>query len=111
MRQALVSLFTAFLLLSGITFAQEGEEIVSPGWNPKPSSRFAPSPAQQYLVFRARAEAEHQTAILHAFDAAGIDYGRPYISGGPYWVVQPPMRTRRVYAYQGGYYHSFGLGF
>jgi hypothetical protein len=100
---ALSSLVTA---LSGVCVAQDQDPFVS-GEQPMRASRFEPSPAQAYLMDRARQESAHRAAILHRYDAIGFNYGQPEINGSVNFTAIPPLRHRRFVFVPS--YHPFGM--
>lgn len=81
---------------SGEARGQSGEARGS-SWQASSSSRFELSPAQAYLMQRARAESEHRTSLLRYYDSVGFNYGAPEINGGVFFNAQPPLRFRRVF--------------
>lgn len=66
-------------------------------------ARFEASPAQQYLIARARSDSMHRQSILRQYDLIGYDYGRPLMNAGVYYLAVPPVRTRQIYSYPGTY--------
>ncbi|MEQ1830706.1 MAG: hypothetical protein ABL921_32445 [Pirellula sp.] len=74
-------------------------------------ARFEVTPAQQYLVAKARSDAMHRQSILNHYDWMGVDYGRPLTNAGVFTLAPPPVRVRRVYLYPGQYAESFGYSY
>ncbi len=78
----------------------------SPGY-----ARFEVSPAQEYLIARARAETMHREAIVRQYDWMGYNFARPVVNSDPFFNAQTPLRTRRLYSYQGYWVDSRMYGF
>lgn len=102
MRLFLISFAVSAILTASTAFA-ENDEPLSTGSKAPGSARFEVTPVQQYLTAKARADVMHRTALMQYYDWAGVDYGRPLINAGVFTLAQPPMRTRRIYAFPGQY--------
>jgi hypothetical protein len=89
-----LSAFVTFT--AGICYAQDSGRS---GSAPMPRARFEKSPAQNYLMMRARQESENRNAVLRQYEAAGFNFGQPEINGNFYFSAVTP-RTRRFVAVQ-----------
>ncbi|MFN7735494.1 MAG: hypothetical protein ACK5O8_05205 [Pirellula sp.] len=81
---------------AGICYAQDSG---STGSAPMPRARFEKSPAQNYIMMRARQESEHRNAVLRQYEASGFNFGQPEINGNFFFSAVTP-RTRRFVAVQ-----------
>ncbi|MBM3967722.1 MAG: hypothetical protein FJ308_22095 [Planctomycetes bacterium] len=81
---------------TGICYAQDTG---SSGSAPMPRARFEKSPAQNYIMMRARQESEHRNAVLRQYEATGFNFGQPEINGNFFFSAVTP-RTRRFIAVQ-----------
>jgi hypothetical protein len=97
----LMRLFFIALALASLATFSFGQDPVGNSadslWQPIRSSRFETTPAQEYLVRRARADREHRTAMLRYYDSIGFTYGSPVVNGGTYYNLQSPNRYRRFF--------------
>ena len=107
-------LFLAAFCLTGVfssspIFAQNDEPLTG-GTALAGHARFEVSPAQQYLVARARAETIHRDAVIRHYDWVGYNFGQPTYSN-IYYDARPPVRSRRFYGYPGYWMDSRTYGF
>jgi hypothetical protein len=110
MRLFLAAFALSSILTGSSVFAQSDEPLT--GGSPAPkSARFETSPAQQYLVSKARAESLNRESFLRYNDWSGYDYAHPQVNAGVFTNAQPPFRMRRFYTYPGLWYESRGYGF
>jgi hypothetical protein len=88
---------SAFVTLTaGICYAQDPGRS---GSAPMPRARFEKSPAQNYLMMRARQDSENRYAVIRQYEAAGFNFGQPEINGNFFYSAVTP-RTRRFVAVQ-----------
>jgi len=86
---------SAFVTITaGVCYSQDTE---TSGSAPMPRARFEKSPAQNYLMMRARQDSEHRGALLRQYEAAGFNFGQPEINGNFFFSAVAP-RTRRFVA-------------
>jgi hypothetical protein len=109
MRLFLLSFCLTALFTSLSAVAQEQQPLTGGSAQPR-SARFETSPAKQYLVARARADAEHRDAIVKYYDLIGYNYAQPTINAGVFTLAPAPVRNRRLYMFPtiGTYYQSNG---
>lgn len=100
---------SAFATASSAVFAQ-GDEPLTGGSSVPKSVRFVSTPAQEYLVARARAEAANREAFLRYNDWSGYDYAHPQVNAGVFTNAQAPMRIRRMYGFSGMMYETRAFG-
>jgi hypothetical protein len=110
MRLFLVAVGLSAAITSSTAFAQSDEPLTGGSVTPR-SARFEETPAQQYLIARARAEAMSRQSLLNYYHSIGFDYGRPEINSGVFYNAQAPVRTRRIYSFPGMYMDSRAYGF
>jgi len=108
-------LFIASFCLTGaitasISFAGNDEPLTGGTGSPG-HARFEVSPAQEYLVARARTERMHRDAIIRQRDWMGFDFGRPNINSDVFNNAQPVVRMRRIYSYPVYWIDSRSSGF
>jgi hypothetical protein len=106
---AIVFCLTAVLTASS-AFAGSDEPLT--GGTPLPrSARFDATEAQQYLVAKARSDAMHRQSILNHYDWTGVNFGRPTINAGVFFLAEPPARVRRITMFPSAYVDARGYGF
>ncbi|MFY8199361.1 MAG: hypothetical protein ACOVLE_01730 [Pirellula staleyi] len=110
MRLFLVAVGLSAAITSSTAFAQFDEPLVGGSVTTR-SARFEESPAQQYLIARARADATNRQNVLNYYHSIGYDYGHPQINSGVFYNAQPPIRIRRIYSFPGIYMDSRAYGF
>ena len=110
MRLFLVAVGLSAAITTSTAFAQFDEPLASGSVTPR-NARFEETPAQQYLIARARADAMNRQNILNYYHSIGFDYGHPQINSGVFYNAQPPVRIRRIYSYPGVYMDSRAHGF
>jgi hypothetical protein len=98
MKLFLMAFLTSALLTTASAFAGNDEPLTGGSQHPK-SARFEVTPAQRYWTAVAQQEAAHRRSLLQTYDWMGIDYGRPQINAGVFYLAPPPVRTRRIQAY------------
>jgi len=110
-----MKLFLASFLLAAFVTASasvvHGDEPVAGGSGLPRSARFTVSPAQELLTARAREERIHREAVLRHYDWIGYNYGAPTVNAGVFYLAQPPVRTRPMFAYPGVWVHAPSYGF
>ena len=108
-------LFIASFCLTGAITASTSfagnDEPLTGGTGSPGHARFEVSPAQEYLVARARAETMHREAIVRQYDWMGFNFGRPNINADVFSNAQPVVRMRRIYSYPGYWIDSRSSGF
>ncbi len=108
-------LFLAAFCLAGAATAStafaDNDEPLTGGTGSPGYARFEVSPAQEYLIARARAETMHREAIVRQYDWMGYNYARPIVNSDPFFNAQTPLRTRRLYSFQGYWVDSRMYGF
>jgi hypothetical protein len=110
MRLFLVSFALSAILTAATALAQNDEPLTG-GSAIQQRARFEVSPAQQYLVARARSESMERAAFLRHYDWMGYDYAHPQVNAGVFTLAQPPLRIRRYYSYPGVFIDSRGYGY
>jgi hypothetical protein len=110
MRLFLVAVGLSAAITSATAFAQSDEPLTGGSIAPR-SARFEVTPAQEYLIARARADAMNRQSLLNFYHSIGFDYGRPEINSGVFYNAQAPVRTRRIYSFPGMYMDSRTFGF
>ena len=115
LRDHSMRLFLAAFCLTGAISAStafaENDEPLTGGTGSPGHARFETSPAQEYLVARARAETTHREAIMRQQDWMGYNFGRPTINADIFYNANPPVRIRRIYSYPGLWVDSRTNGF
>jgi len=103
----------AFCFTAAITastgFAGNDEPLTGVSSSPG-HARFEVSPAQEYLIARARAETMHREAIIRHYDRIGYNFARPNVNSNPFFNAVVPVRTRRIYSNPGYWIESRGYG-
>lgn len=107
---ATVCLTGAITASTSFAFAQNDEPLTG-GSLSAGRARFEVTPAQEYLVARARAETMHREAIIRHYDWMGINLGRPTINSDVFNNAPSVVRTRRIYSYPGFWSDSRSAGF
>ena len=115
LRDLSMRLFLAAFCLTGaisssLVFA-ENDEPLTGGTGSPGRARFEVSPAQEYLVARARAETMHREAIMRQHDWMGYNFARPTINADIFYNANPQLRIRRIYSYPGLWVDSRSYGF
>jgi len=89
-----------------LTSGSPSDSKLTPGW-----ARFEPSPAQPFLVARAREDMAHRLAIARSYQAIGIDLSRPQLNATPFMLAAPPIRVRYYIGGPGYFVNLHGSGY
>jgi len=89
-----------------LTSGSPSDSKLTPGW-----ARFEPSPAQPFLVARAREDMAYRLAIARSYQAIGFDLSRPQLNATPFMIAAPPLRVRYYMGGPGYFVNLNGSGY
>lgn len=100
LRKPPMKLFSITFALSAIATFTAGmcyaQDAGGSGSAPIPRARFEKTPAQHYLMMRARQDSEHRAAVLRQYESAGYNFGQPEFNGNYYFASVTPRNRRFI---------------